>query len=229
MTIVVHPEVEQGSEAWFDMRRGLITASTMSLILTPTLKMASNDKEKSHIYELVAQRITGYTEPQYVSDSMLRGTEDEITARTLYSEKYAPVTQVGFVTNDWLGFKIGFSPDGLVDEEGFIEIKSRMQKIHMETLLNHVPAQTVPQEFVLQIQTGLLVAGRKWGDFVSFCGGLPMAPIRAERDPIVQEAIIEAATKFEARINERVAQFKALMKSGARLLPTERRVIQEMF
>jgi hypothetical protein len=229
--IKIYPEMVQGSDAWINARTGLITASTMNLILTPTLKAASNDKERSHLYELVSQRITGYTEPAYISDDMLRGHDDEIDARELYRKKYAKVQEVGFITNDSLGFPIGFSPDGLVKDDGFIEAKSRRMKLHMETLLTCVPAQIVPQEFVLQVQTGLFVSGRSWCDFISYCGGLPMAVIHAEPDPVYQEAIIEAATKFEARIVERVAQYKALMRKRKiwRLTPTERRIVQEMF
>jgi hypothetical protein len=231
MTITIHPEVIQGENEWLRLRLGLQTASTMDLVLTPSLKIASNAKEKAHIYELVSQRVTQYVEPQFVSDAMLRGKTDEIDARALYHKKYAKVREVGFITNDWLGFPIGYSPDGLVGDDGLIEVKSRRQAIHMETLLVDVPAQTCPTEFMLQVQTGLLVSGRKWCDFLSYCGGLPMAVITVEPDPVYQEAIIEAAAKFEARINERVAQYKALMRKRKiwRLTPTERRIIQEMF
>jgi len=76
MSIVIHKEMIQGSEEWFQARCGLLTASEMHLIVTPTLKPASNDKARSHLYELLAQRITQYVEPSYVSASMLRGQED---------------------------------------------------------------------------------------------------------------------------------------------------------
>jgi hypothetical protein len=112
---------------------------------------------------LLGQRITGYTEPRYISDDMLRGHDDEIEARIRYAEHFAPVTECGFVTNDDHGFVIGYSPDGLVDDDGLIECKSRRQKFQVETIL----ADKVPEEYMLQIQTGLLVTGRKWLDFVS--------------------------------------------------------------
>ena len=61
--IKVYQEVLQGSDEWYEMRRGLLTASEMKLIITPTLKVASNERERSHLFELMAQRITGYVEP----------------------------------------------------------------------------------------------------------------------------------------------------------------------
>ena len=112
--ITYHPDLIQGSEEWHAARCGLLTASEMKLIITPPsatsgkgLKAAGNDKERAHLYELLAQRITKYVEPSYVSDDMLRGKEDEIYARALYAEHYAPVTDMGFITNDKWGFTLG--------------------------------------------------------------------------------------------------------------------------
>lgn len=226
--ITYHDAFDQGSEQWLQARCGLITASEVKLILTPTLKMASNDKERAHLYELLAQRITGYVEPQYVSDAMLRGQEDEIHARLAYSQHYAPVIECGFVTNARHGFTLGYSPDGLVGEHGLIEVKSRAQKWQIETLVQHVPAQTCPPDFLLQCQTGLIVTERKWLDFISYCGGLPMCVIRVWPDPVVQAAILEAAAAFEARIAKRLDEYRELLASDGQLIPTERRIEMEM-
>lgn len=226
MTITYHTDVIQGGDEWYAMRLGLLTASEMKLIITPGLKMASNDKERSHMYELLAQRITGYVEPSYVSDDMLRGKDEEIDARTAYSEKYAPVQEVGFVTNDRWGFTIGYSPDGLVGDDGQIEAKSRRQKFQIQTIIDGV----MDSDFVIQVQTGLLVTERAWCDFISYSGGLPMMTVRIYPDTRIQEAILEAATGFEARLAEKRRDYDALIKSPLRkLIPTERRIVQEMF
>lgn len=229
MTIIVHDAFVQGSDEWLEARRGLLTASEMKLILTPTLKPASNDKERAHLYALLSQRIVGYIEPGYVGDDMLRGFEDEIEARQVYAANYAPVQDCGFITNDEFGFKIGYSPDGLVGDDGLIECKSRKHKFQVETILEHVAANTVPAEFTLQCQTGLLVTKRKWLDFISYSAGLPMVTIRTYPIPSIQEAIIEAATAFEARMAKRYLEFKEIMESGARMIATERRVEREMY
>jgi predicted phage-related endonuclease len=221
----IHPDMIQGSDEWLAARCGLLTASEMKLVVTPTLKAASNDKERAHLYELAAQRITRYVEPQYVSDDMLRGQNDEYEARDLYAKHYAPVTEVGFITNNRWGFTLGYSPDALVGEDGAIECKSRRQKYQFQTIAE----REVPADFVIQLQTGLLVSERKWIDFVSYCGGLPMIVIRVFPDPTIQAAILDAAAAFEERLSKRVAEYQATLASSTRLIPTERRIEQEMF
>ena len=73
MPITYHDNVIQGSDEWLAIRCGKLTASEMKHVLTPTLKIADNDKTRAHVFELLFQRITGYVEPQYVSDAMLPG------------------------------------------------------------------------------------------------------------------------------------------------------------
>lgn len=225
MTITIHADVDQGSDEWFALRCGLMTSSEMKLVLTPTLKIADNDKVRAHVYELAAQRITKYVEPTYVSDDMLRGKEDEILATAAYSERYAEVTPVGFITNDRYGFSLGCSTDGLVGDDGFIENKSRRQKYQIETIAK----MEMPVDYALQVQTALLVTERAWCDFNSYSGGLPMVTIRVYPDPVVQAAIVQAATAFEGRVLETMRLYQEALKSHDRLIPTERRVEQEMF
>lgn len=227
-----YPDLAQGSEAWHATRCGLLTASEFDLILTPSLKIAANAKERAHLWEIAAQRISRYVEPQYVSDAMLRGHDDEIEARELYSKHVAPVREVGFVTNNKWGFTLGCSPDGLVGDDGGIESKSRCQKYQIQTICENVwndKGETIPPEYVLQIQGIMLVCEREWIDFLSHSGGLPMAIIRVHPDPEVQAAIVDAAAKFEARINEAVADYRAALASPAKLIPTERRIEMEMY
>lgn len=228
---VYHANVEQGSDEWHAMRCGLLTASEMKLIITPTLKIASNDKERAHLYELAAQRITRHVEPQWVSDDMLRGMSDEVDARILYSEKREPVQDGGFITNSKWGFTIGYSPDGLVGKPGLIEVKSRRQKYQAQTIIENVAADrctTIPPDFAIQCQTGLAVSEREWLDFISYCGGMPMVIIRVWPDEKVQNAIIEAAGEFEARLQARLATYHEACAAYG-LIPTERRATQEMF
>lgn len=226
MTITYHAEVIQGSDAWLAMRCGLITASEMKHLLTvKTLKVADNDKARSHVWELLFQRLTGYVEPHYISDDMLRGQEDEFYARQLYAEHYAPVQEIGFVTNDRWGFTIGYSPDALVGDDGLIECKSRRGKYQVQTIAEN----EVPDEYVLQLQTGLLVTGREWIDFISYSGGLPMFVKRVEPDPLIQGAIVAAATSFEAKLAEKEREYRATLVNMPKVIETERRIEQEIF
>ena len=226
--IKYYPDLIQGSDEWLAARCGLLTAGSMKLILTPSLKIASNDKERSHVYEIAAQRINQFVEPSYINDDMLRGQEDEVSARILYSERFAPVSDMGMITNNKWGFTIGYSPDGMVGDDGLIEVKSRRQKFQVETLVRAVPDQAVPDDYLLQIQTGLLVSERDWCDFISYCGGMPMCVIRVFPDQKVQDAILEAAGAFEARVQAVIRKYQDTLNTDARLVPTERRIEQEI-
>lgn len=221
---IYHPQIIQGSDEWLQLRCGILTASEMKKILTPTLKTANNGETRVHAYELAFQRISQHVEPQYVSDAMLRGQEDEIYARAEYSEHYAPVTEMGFVTSHNLGFMIGYSPDGLVGDDGLIEAKSRAGKYQVQT----IATDEVPEEYMLQLQTGLLVTGRKWIDFISYSGGLPMFVKRVEPIAEIQEAIVRAACEFEVKIQDVIREYNATLARMPKIINTERRVYQEI-
>lgn len=228
MSIVYHNDLIQGSDEWHQARCGLITASEVKLLLTPTLKRANNDKSRAHLWELAAQRISNYVEPSYVGDDMLRGHEEEFYARQLYIEHHAPVEEVGFVTNASFGFTLGCSPDGLVGADGMIECKSRRQKYQVQTIVEHWRDGTTPDDYTLQVQTAMLVTDRKWCDLISYSGGLPMIPMRIERDETICAAILEACADAEAKIAEIVADYHHAVRERG-LIPTERRVEMEMF
>ena len=223
MTLTTYRDLEQGTDEWLQLRNGIITASEMNLILTPTLKPANNDKTRAHVWEIAAQRINGYTEPSFIGDNGHRGHADEFIARQLYSERVEPVEEIGFYVRDFGGFKIGYSPDGsAIISNGGIECKSRKMKFQTEVIVKN----EVPTEHMLQVQTGLLVTGWDWMDYVSFCGGMPMWVIRVESDPIYQAAIIEAASCFEAKVTEQIAAYTDRL-AGVELIETERLVNRE--
>ena len=219
---VYHHDIEQGSIDWHNLRCGILTASEMKLIITPNLKVADSDAVKTHLYELLAQRVTQFVEPHFESFDMERGKFDEEHARSKYSETFAKVNECGFITNDRLGFNIGYSPDGLVGDDGLIEIKSRVQKLQMKTLVEYVAKGLIPPDYIIQCQTGLLVAERKWLDFISYSGGMRMPVVRCYPDPVMQEAIGNAAVTFERRLAEKREVYEQLLASDARLVPTER-------
>ena len=221
-TLIELPDLEQGSEDWHAQRRGIVTASVVGqLVTTKTLKPASNDVSRGLTRLLVAERITGWTDPMYVSDDMLRGIEDEPKARDKYSEHYAPVTEIGFMIREDNDVKIGYSPDGLVGDDGLIEVKSRRQKKHLETILAEEP----PAENLAQMQCGLLVSGREWCDYISYCGGMPLWVKRVFPDQRWFDAILAAVDAFE----ENAAEMIRLYDERTVGLPmTERTVEMEM-
>jgi hypothetical protein len=206
MSLQIFNDIEQGTDEWHAVRRGIITASVVGLLITPkTVKPATNDTSRGLTASLAAERITGYTEPFRTSADMERGTLDEPYAREIYDEHYAPVTETGFMIRDDTGHKIGYSPDGLVGEDGLIEIKSRLQKIHLATILD----DEVPLANMAQIQCGLLVSGREWCDYVSYCGGMPLYVKRVLPDARWHEAIIAAVAAFEASAAEMIDTYLA--------------------
>lgn len=216
MTIVYFHNLAQGSDEWLQARCGLLTASEMKLIITAKkLEYAQNEKEKAHLYELAAQRINQYVEPTYIGDDMIRGQDDESYARGTYDENIAKVDICGFLTNDEWGFTLGYSPDGLVAKDGLIECKSRKQKFQMEIITTNL----VPDEHMLQLQTGLLVSKREWIDYISYCGGMPMKVIRVYPDEKIQEAILKAAGIFEEKLKNIISAYPENIKG---LIPTKR-------
>lgn len=194
-SLQVFDDIEQGTDEWHAIRRGIITASVVGQFITAkTVKPANNDTSRALTASLVAERITGYTEPTHTSADMERGTLDEPYAREVYSEHYAEATEVGFMVREFDGIRLGYSPDGLVGDDGLIEIKSRRQKIQLKTILE----DTVPLENMAQIQCGLLVSGRDWCDYVSYCGGMPLYVKRVYPDIRWFVAIKDAVKQFEA-------------------------------
>ena len=203
MTLHQFPDLLQDTDEWHDQRRGIITASVVGQFITPkTIRPAANDYSRGLTALLVSERITGWTEPVYGSFDMQRGNLDEPIARDLYSEHFAlnSVTESGFMVRDDWGFSIGYSPDGLVGDDGLIEIKSRAPKKHLATIL----AQEVPLENVAQCQTALLVSGRKWLDYISYCSGMPLFVIRVIPDIEWHNAILAAVGTFEQNAAEMI-------------------------
>jgi hypothetical protein len=168
--------------------------------LPPVVKPARTDDANRLTLLLVSERITGTTDyrEQYLSNDMLAGQLDEPLAREVYSGHYAEAVEAGFMVRDDWGFSIGYSPDGLVGDDGAIEVKSPRAKEHLRTIL----ADEVPARYMAQCQTGLLVSGREWIDYVSFSGGMPLWRKRVTADPLWAEAIVAAVAAFEQTADE---------------------------
>lgn len=222
MSLIELPDLIQGSDEWHGQRRGMVTASVIGKLVTgKTLTTAKNDDSRGLTAILVAERITGYTEPTYMNDDMLRGCEDEPRAIDVYSRHRAPVEISGFMVRDDWGFRIGYSPDGLVGTNGLVEVKSRRQKKQLQTILS----DEVPPENMAQLQCGLLVSGREWLDYVSYCGGMPLYTKRVTPDPRWFDALVGAVEVFEENAS---LMLTAYDEASAELPPTERVTELEM-
>jgi putative phage-type endonuclease len=155
-----YKEIQQGTEEWLKARLGCLTASRAN----DACAAESTAAYQNYLWQLVAERETGQTEDSYVNADMQRGTEMEPIARAAYEAHTGTfVTQTGF----WLHPEIelfGASPDGLVGDEGLIEIKSPRSSTH----LRYRSEGKVPTKYKRQMICQLLCTGRKWVDFVSF-------------------------------------------------------------
>ena len=217
----VYENLEQGTENWLQARCGLLTASVVRNVITPkNLSFAKNDKCRAIVYELAAQRATGFVEPTPTTWAMERGHVDEVFARELYNEHTkTEAIEVGFITEQYGTVTIGYSPDGVIHNgdkiAGLIEIKSRAQKYQFET----IATGAVPQEYMLQMQTGMLVTGAPWCDFVSYCEGMPLFIARVLPIAEYQDAIVSAAIALD----EQIADLLACYKTNANGLPVAER------
>lgn len=152
-------ECEQGSDEWLEARRGRVTASKFA----DAIAGGQGKTRTKYMHQLLAERLTGEVDQNgYTNPYMGRGLEQEKKARINYElETGTEVTEVGFVL---LNENIGCSPDGLVGDNGLIQIKCPASHTHIEYLLT----SKVPSNYIKQIQGELWVTEREWSDFVSF-------------------------------------------------------------
>lgn len=203
MALTIFESLDQGSPEWLQARAGIVTASVIGRLITTTGKVASNETSRALIDTLIAERITGRVEYTPPTRDMQRGTILEAESRRLYSEQYAPVTELGFGRLDGDGYTVGASPDGLVSDDGGWESKSPRAKTHLRTVLE----DRVPPQYLAQVHTNLLVFDKAWWDFTSYVPGLPLYVKRVHRDARWDEAIITAATAYETTAREAVDKY----------------------
>jgi len=163
----------QGTQEWLVARCGMPTASNFDKIITMDGK-PSRQREK-YLYQLAGEKIIGKPEETYKNDVMQRGQEMEVEARQLYELITGKVVkQVGLCVEG----NYAASPDGLVDDDGLIEIKCPTLATHVCYLLKG----ELPSDYFQQIQGQLLVTGRKWVDFMSYYPAIKPFIIRVKPD-----------------------------------------------
>jgi hypothetical protein len=181
----------------------------------PVYAVADTEASRGLTFTLIAERIAGWTEDTPMTSDMWRGVEAEPYARDVYSGYFQQAEEVGFMLREEDGWQLGYSPDGVVGTDGLIEIKAPRAKTHLQTIL----ADEVPAYYMPQLQAGLLVSGRKWIDYVSFVGGMPLFVKRVTPDPQWFEAIVAAVKQFEIKVAEIVGAYNT---ATADLPATER-------
>ena len=176
-------DMVQTSPEWWEIRKGIPTASEFDKILTP-----AHGKRSASQLPYIASLIEDYLMPlpSYFSKygvvrgapAMVNGQATEPEARRWYSmETGLAVQQVGFCLHDSGLF--GCSPDGLVGDAGGLELKCPERRTQALYLL----AGKLPHEYKCQVHGALVVSGRPWWDFLSYHPDFPQQLlVRVERD-----------------------------------------------
>ena len=160
--------MEQRSSEWFSARLGKVTASRVADIVSKT-KSGYSTSRANYMAELIVERLTGKPADHYQTAAMAWGTNHEPMALSSYEEHTGGlVEEVGFVPHPSIAMS-GASPDGLVKDDGLVEIKCPNTATHIETVLG----QEAPAKYLPQMQWQMACTGRDFCDFVSFDPRLP--------------------------------------------------------
>ena len=199
-----HHPVPQGSAEWFKVRAGIPTASEFDKILTPkTLKLSAS--AEPYMHRLLAEWMTGEVFEQDTTVWMTQGvTMEEMAAEYYELTTGREVKECGLCTTD--DGKVGASPDRFVGDVGLLEIKYPMASTHVGYLLKG----DVPSEYILQVQGQLYVTQKPWLDFLSYHVGLPSLLVRVLPDPIYQDALANALSEFNARMEHYKVRLQAM-------------------
>lgn len=200
--------MDQRSPEWFAARLGRATASRFGSILS-TIKSGEAADRRNYRADLVCERLTGRSDAGYTNAAMQWGTEQEPFARIAYIAKTGlMVDEVGFLAHPSL--MAGASPDGLIGDEGGLEIKCPNKATHLATL----KAQKMPPEHMPQVQGCMWISGRKWWDFVSyhpeFPDALQLFIQRIHRDDAYIRDLEDKVTAFLAEVDAEVEQLSKL-------------------
>lgn len=198
----IHP-AEQGSGEWLAARSTILTASNFGNLLTPA-KLEYSKQASNHLKLIAAARLWSVYEDTVSTPAMERGLELEAEARAAYEMLTgATVEEVGLCIDDDL--QAGASPDGLIGEDGGLEIKCPGLAQHLDNLL----AGEMPGKYKMQVQGCLLVTGRKWWDFMSYYPGCPPMLDRVLPDPELHRKLRDALCKFNLDLSAMIDSLKA--------------------
>ena len=195
--------MDQGSDAWFAVRVGKVTASRVADILAKT-QSGNAASRANYMAQLVCERLTGQKSEGFTNAALQHGIDTEPLARAAYEAvKDVLVDEVGFVPHPTIQMA-GASPDGLVGEDGLLEIKCPNTATHIETLLS----QAVPSKYNTQMQFQMACTGREWCDFVSFDNRLPeelqLFVKRVPRDNVFIKQAEAEIVKFLAELDDKI-------------------------
>lgn len=195
-------DLEQGTIEWLQARLGCPSGSGFSKLITSSGTPSSS--AETYINQLIAELVTGETTHVHVTEAMQRGTELEEFARMNYElETDREVRQVGFCMPD-NNLRCGVSPDGLIEDDGGIEIKCPAPSTHVKYLRKG----KLPSEYKAQVQGCLWITEREWWDFMSYHPQMPNLLIRVHRDDEYINQLERLVTHACQIIEKEVADIK---------------------
>lgn len=201
----IHNDVLQGELAWELLRLGKPTASDFKALLTPQFVARKGEGVKTFLAEKVAEAWFGRPLPRIGAWAMEQGTILEDFARPFYELTFnEAVKTVGFITSD--DGRCGCSPDGLIGDDGGLELKCPLLKTHIRYILEG----ELPEEYVTQVHGSLYVSGRKWWRFMSYYRNAPPFVLTIERDEAIMQKIDAALKAFYIQFDAAMLKLKAL-------------------
>lgn len=202
-------EIIQGSDEWKAIRLGKVTASRVADVVART-KTGWGASRATYMAELIVERVTGVPAEKYTNAAMQWGTEYEPEARIAYEfMRNFDVQQVGFVPHPIIAMS-GASPDGLVQDDGLLEIKCPNTATHLDTLLG----QAIPAKYQTQMLWQMACTGRQWCDFVSYDPRMPehmrLFVRRLDRDEARISELERDVACFLAELDRKLADLAAI-------------------
>ena len=194
-------DVAQNTDEWFDMRAGKLTSSKLGIVMAK-FGQAFGDPAKKYAKVIAVEQLKkAPVTSSFSNDHMDRGHEQEPLARALYEqETFSTVDNGGFFCNDL----IGCSPDGLVRQDGVIEIKAVIANIHYD----NVNRQKIDPAYNWQCIGNLKFTGRDWIDFISYCADYPEG-----KQLFVHRGRKEEFTEQFEMIDQRIDEFMSLVRA----------------
>lgn len=200
--------MDQRTDEWFAARCGRVTASRIADVMART-KSGYAASRANYLAQLVCERLTGEVAPSFTNAAMEWGTEKEPEARAAYSAKTGEIVEeTGFHKHPTL--EAGASPDGLVGDDGLVEIKCP----NSATMIEYLRTRQIPHKYLLQMQWQMLCTDRQWCDFVAYDPRLgerlQLLVIRVERDPALIAEIESEVTQFLRELDQTVSELKEI-------------------
>ena len=210
---MIYRDIPQGSDEWFALRCGKVTASRIADVTAKT-KTGYGAGRANYMAQLIAERLTGQVADSFTNAAMQWGIETEPQARAAYEfYRDVEVDQITFADHHSIDMS-GASPDGLVGDDGLLEVKCPNTATHIDYLIS----QKVPKKYIDQMQWQMDCIERDWCDFLSFDPRMPeelrLWVVRVERDDDYIKTLRQEVEKFNTELEQKIHKLTALSEAA---------------